>query len=335
MFTKDDGHLSAQALQEFLEEALSRDEAARVEEHLSSCSRCSAELEAWRALVTRLDGLEADASPSAEFAEKVMARVPVQRSRWHRLRSWLAHRIPALQPNGRRVDVGAGGRSGHPTSDRLQDFAEGLVADRLRPRIEAHVARCAPCTREVEEWQALMGSMASLPYASPAPDFRERVMAEVQIATAETADEKKARANEESKAWAWVDRALDRVGGLIPESPRGRTAAGALLLMPVAALAVVVYYVARQPLVDFQSLVAYGWWQISEGLSVLAAFAVARLLESPVVLQALDWIAAAVSAPGAALAGLLALWTVCLAAAWVLYRNLITPRTTTGSHVHT
>lgn len=329
MFTEKNGHLSAQALQDFLEDALSRDDAVRVEEHVSSCPRCRAELEAWRALVTRLDGLEADAVPSAGFAEAVMARVPVQRSRWHRLRQWVVQRVPALQP------ARADGRGDHPSSDRLQDFVEGLVPGRLRPRIEAHVARCAHCTREVEEWKALMGSVASLPYAAPSSGFQEQVMARVEAPRSAEA-EGGAEANPESPLWTWVDRVLDRVGRLVPETTGGRVAAGAMLMVPVAAVAVLIRYLARQPQVDLQSLVAYGWWQVSEGLSVLVAYAVTRLLESPAVLRVLDWAATAVSAPGASLAAILAMWTLSVAAAWVLYRNLITPRTTTaGSHVRT
>lgn len=336
MFTKENGHLSAQALQDYLENGLSRQDEARAEEHLGSCSRCSAELEAWRALVTHLDGLEANAAPSASFAERVLAEVPVQRSRWHRLRGWLAHRVPALQPADARGDGRFAGRSGHPSSDRLQDLAEGLVPEQLRPRIEAHVARCALCTREVDDWRGLMGSVGSLPYAAPSSDFREQVMAQVQPATQTAKDGVGADGAEESPLWAWVDRGVDRVGRLIPETPRGRMAVGALLLAPVAAVAVVLHYLTRQPSLDLQSLVAYSWWQISESLSVLAAYAVARLLESPAVLRVLDWAAAAVSAPGASLAAIATMWALCLGAAWVLYRNVITPQTsTTGSHVRT
>lgn len=330
MSTRENGHLSAQVLQDFLEDALPQGEARWVEEHVGSCHRCSAELEGWRAFMTQLDAMEADVAPSAGFAEGVMARVPVQRSRWHRLRAWMHGGIPALRPGRERS---AAATDGHPTSDLLQDFAEGLVPSRTRPRVEAHVARCALCTREIGQWQALMGSIGSLPYAEPSPGFRERVMAGVRV-EADGADARADASGWWSALGRWIDEALDRVGGVVPETPRGRAVAGACLLAPVAALAVVAYYILRQPQVDLQSLGAYAWWQLSEGASALAALAVARLLESPAVLRVLDWAATVLSAPGPFLAALLGAWILCLGAAWVLYRNLITPRTTTtGSHV--
>ena len=65
-------HLTAEAIQAFLDDALSLGERARVQEHATSCGRCQAEMEAWRLLYSELGELP-ELSPAPNFGERVLA----------------------------------------------------------------------------------------------------------------------------------------------------------------------------------------------------------------------------------------------------------------------
>ena len=49
-FHDDMRHLTSEKIQEFLDQGLSPDEAAQVEEHLASCHGCRNEAESWSLL---------------------------------------------------------------------------------------------------------------------------------------------------------------------------------------------------------------------------------------------------------------------------------------------
>lgn len=68
------GHLPYWTLEQLAEGDLSHRERTVAEQHLRSCTHCTAELESARALIAALEGLPSF-SPSAAFAESVMARV--------------------------------------------------------------------------------------------------------------------------------------------------------------------------------------------------------------------------------------------------------------------
>ena len=68
------GHLPYWTLEQLAEGDLSHRERTVAEQHLRSCSHCTAELESARALIAALEGLPSF-SPSEAFAESVMARV--------------------------------------------------------------------------------------------------------------------------------------------------------------------------------------------------------------------------------------------------------------------
>jgi anti-sigma factor RsiW len=84
-------HLSDWTLDLLAEDALSHAERTAAEAHLRACNRCSAELEAARAVITALSSLPRF-EPAASFADAVMARVvplPQQVAAQSRVRRWL------------------------------------------------------------------------------------------------------------------------------------------------------------------------------------------------------------------------------------------------------
>ncbi len=65
-------HLTAERIQAFLDDALSRDERAEVQEHATTCGRCTAEVEAWQLLYSELGELP-ELSPAPNFGDRVLA----------------------------------------------------------------------------------------------------------------------------------------------------------------------------------------------------------------------------------------------------------------------
>jgi len=67
-------HISADLLQDLIDDVLPARAMARIRSHVDGCGECSSEIEAWRDVAGRLEGLAAFA-PSEAFADQVMARV--------------------------------------------------------------------------------------------------------------------------------------------------------------------------------------------------------------------------------------------------------------------
>lgn len=70
------GHLPFWTLEQLAEGDLSHAERTLAEQHLSTCAHCTSELRSARALITALSSLP-QLSPSANFADAVMARVVI------------------------------------------------------------------------------------------------------------------------------------------------------------------------------------------------------------------------------------------------------------------
>ena len=128
-------HLSAETMQAFLEGELSRRETSATEEHLTSCPRCSAELEGWRVLFEDLGDLSSH-RPHEGFHDRVMARVSVPGS--VSLGARVLGRIEEFTTNV------------HVAPDVMQEFIEGSLAARRAERVEAHLTACAECSREAD-----------------------------------------------------------------------------------------------------------------------------------------------------------------------------------------
>jgi anti-sigma factor RsiW len=69
-----------------------------------------------------------------------------------------------------------------PDFDLLQDYLDGeLVPDQARS-IEAHLAGCAHCAREVASFRLVFDRLANLPLWEPSPALVDRVIAEAMPA---------------------------------------------------------------------------------------------------------------------------------------------------------
>ena len=144
------GHLSAERMQAFLDGELPAREVASVEEHLTSCARCSAELDGWRVLFEDLGGL-GGLGPEHGFADRVMAGVTLP------------------------------GAGAHVDSPVLLDFLDGALPVRRAREVEAHLRACAPCTAEADDWIAVLRRLDGLERFTPSEGFGERVMARVEV----------------------------------------------------------------------------------------------------------------------------------------------------------
>ena len=162
-------HLSAEQIQAFLDDAMPRKARASAEEHLASCPRCSAELEAWEVLFQDLGSLRAH-RPHEGFQARVMSavEVPEPRPLAQRLRDRLA---AAFQEH----------EESHVPGHVLQDFLDGSLATRRARRIEEHLAACATCTEEADAWLGVMRRLDRMGSFAPAEGFADRVMAEVRV----------------------------------------------------------------------------------------------------------------------------------------------------------
>lgn len=85
-------HLPDWVLEQYAESALPAEDQANVAQHVDSCARCSAELEAYRTLFAALGELPRFA-PSVDFNDAVMARIQVAPAPAPAL-AWLQGRLP-------------------------------------------------------------------------------------------------------------------------------------------------------------------------------------------------------------------------------------------------
>jgi anti-sigma factor RsiW len=318
--TERNDHLSAEGIQAFLESELPKAEAALIREHLSSCARCEAEVEAFRLLFAELGELP-ELAPSEHFAERVMGELPGRLARplvreteaaasGAGFAGWLRARLP-----------GARSTTDHPPSGWLQDYVEGVAPRRQRTRVEAHLAACSTCETEAAEWRNLFGRIEALPEFAPSGDFGERVMARVRIpepaATPAPADPLRTRA-------------VDLARRIRPKSRRGWAIAGGIAMAPGVALATVGYLIMAHPLLTFGYLAAFLWWQVSGALSAFAGGFAGWLMENVTTFQAYSAVEALLASPAIAALSLLTLGGLMLAALWIVYRNLILTPTVAG-----
>jgi anti-sigma factor RsiW len=52
--------------------------------------------------------------------------------------------------------------------DRFSEYLDGELTNAERATVEAHLAQCAECRRELEAWRRMVGAVGELP-AEPAP----------------------------------------------------------------------------------------------------------------------------------------------------------------------
>src|SRR5213594_1743069 len=69
----------------------------------------------------------------------------------------------------------AGMKEPHPLGEEIQDFADGRLMPARREELEAHLATCPKCSRELERLRWVKEGTARLPMHEPPPDLPARV----------------------------------------------------------------------------------------------------------------------------------------------------------------
>ncbi len=303
-------HLTAERIQAFLDDALSRDERADVQAHAASCGRCRAEVEDWQLLYSELGEL-AELSPASNFSERVLAdldtAIPAA-SGEKRAFGWLRRRAVRAAE--------------HLDPERLQDYVEGLLPARQMARVSAHLDACGVCRSEEQQWRGLIQGIEQLPAMAPSSAFAGRVMSQVRIG----------QLVRPVAARSVARQALARAGRLIPRTQRAWAVISGIALTPITVSALLAYAVFSSPLVTPGGLASFLWWKISGGATALAGILADRLVESPIAFYAYSVLDLLAGTPA-----LTALVAVSLAGAtglsgWVLYRNLMTTRGVDGNY---
>jgi len=312
---RNDIHLSAEQIQAFLEGDLPREGRERrlLEEHLKSCARCSAEVDAWRVLFADLSELAARPlpRPSAGFADRVMSAVRIPEPAPQPARGWWPSR--------------------HLSGDMLQDLADGLLPVRRAARAHAHLGGCATCAAELEAWRSVMAALAGVPRFSPRESFADGVMAALETrARPQTAVARPARTPARVAPW---QRALvvtrEVAGRMVPRTRRAWAALSGVAVTPAAIFGLLIWVVFSHPTLTPQALASFAMWQISDLLAagwnglLATGLTVASTTGYESVLQSLTTLA---RAPLVLAGGALVYSAVAALALRVLYKNLMAHR---------
>ncbi len=298
-------HISTERMQALLDGELSVQEAASVRLELDRCPRCRAEFEGWEVLFHDLEELPV-LVPSLGFQDRVLSELPVPGH--HRLLAGFFGRRDARE---------------HATSGELQEHLDGRLAARESTRLEEHLDRCAACRAEMEALHNVVTALEKLPVLAPSPDFRETVMARLSIQR--MAEVAMAPTTRRERLAAWVR-------GRIPSSSRGWAAALGAGTAPAVVLALAVQAIFSHELVTLGNLLSFLTFKLS-GLVNVVSEALAGLVADHALLgQAWSVVQTVAASPALTAGTVAAVSGSCLAAIWVLYRNLVFPSGKEGGY---
>ena len=314
-------HLTAERIQAFLDDVLSRDDRAEVQEHATFCGRCQAELETWQLLYSELGELP-ELSPAPNFRERVLASldtaVPAVAA---------AHAENPLFGWLRRRAVRA---AEHLDPERLQDFVEGLLPAPQMARVSAHLEACGGCRAEEEQWRSLIHGIEQLPVMVPSDAFASHVMGQIRIGRlVRPVAARTAHGSALAPVLAWAGR---WAGRLVPRTQKAWAVISGIALTPVTVFALLAYAVFRNPLVTPEGLASFVWWRISDGATALRGLLADGLVESPLAFYAYSALDLVVAAPAVTAMVAVSFTATATLAGWVLYRNLKTTRTVDGAY---
>lgn len=297
-------HLTSETIQEFLDRQLTPQEEASVREHLAVCPRCQSELEAWSLLFADLSDLP-ELDPTRDFAGPILEQTPVRTPLVERARSWWERRKARAREEA------------HIPSGSIQDYVEGLLPVQPRARVEAHLASCSSCRREVQEWHGLLEGLQPLAHFAPGPGFAEKVMAEVSVP---------APAPVPSRGWASLPgRALAWARGLVPKTRHGWAVVGGVASAPTITIGALVYLVFSRPLVTPGTFGSYVLWKVTELVNTLASVVSTDVRESGILIRAGAFMEPFTGSPVLLGLGGVVLSLISAGALWILYRNLVAP----------
>lgn len=313
-------HPSAERIQALLEGDLPRRERSRIEEHVASCARCAAEVDAWKALFRSLEGLPALA-PHEDFAQRVMVRVQIPAGQ---------QEVPWAARVGRWIRIVQGrGARGHVPEEALVRFLEGALTPRMEARVQEHLDECPACSTTAAEWRPVLGALDGLGHLAPTDGFADAVMARVRL-SAVPARAAAAPTAASSRLAARV-RALGR--GLVPQTRQAWAALSGVAVTPMATLGLLLYTVFSHPTVTPSTLMAFVSWKATEAVQALLAGAESVLIESAGVFQLYGILESLATEPGLLVGGLVTAATAMGASAWVLYKYLIAAPRAETRHV--
>ena len=271
-------HLTAERIQAFLDDALSRDERAEVQEHATFCGRCQTELETWQLLYSELAELS-ELSPAPNFRDRVLAgldtAVPAASAEKRRY-GWLRRRAVRAAE--------------HLDPERLQDYIEGLLPAPQMARVSAHLEACGGCRGEEEQWQSLIQGIEKLPVMAPSRVFASHVIGQIRIG----------RLVRPVAARTTRARALAWAGRLIPRTQKAWAIVSGIALTPVTVVALLAYAVFSNPLVTPEGLASFFWWRISGGATALWGLLADGVVESGIAFYAYSFFDFLAGAPAVA-----------------------------------
>lgn len=302
-------HLTSETIQEFLDRQLTPREEASVREHLAVCPRCQSEVEAWSLLFSDLSDLP-ELRPRSEFARPVLEQSPIRTPLGEAARSWWGRRRARVREEA------------HIPPGSIQDYLEGLLPAQPRARLEAHLASCSSCRQEVQEWRSLLEGLQPLEHFAPGPYFAEKVMAQVRVPAPVPAT---------SHGWTSLPgRALAWMRGLVPKTRHGWAVVGGVASAPTITLGALVYLVFSRPLVTPETFGSYVLWKVTELVDTLVSAFSADVMESGILTRVSSFLEPIAGSPYLLGLGGVVLSLVSAGALWVLYRNLIAPRSDDG-----
>jgi hypothetical protein len=211
----------------------------------------------------------------------------------------------------------------HLSTESLQGFAEGALAASERASLAAHVAGCSRCAAELAEWRTLFATLAALPQLVPAPDFANRVLAQVTIP---------ARA----PVWVqWQAAGRQLAQRLAPRSTRAWALASAFMILPLLVGGGVTAWLISKDYITAQSLWVFITDRTASSMQTLGASALTALLESSFAAWLVQQGRALAEAAGLRGLGVLAasVGGLIVLSMWVLYRNLFRTPSREPNHV--
>ncbi len=305
-FEGEMGHLTSEQIQEFLDRQLTREEEVAVQEHLSACTHCQSEMEAWGLLFSDLGSLP-ELEPSPALLHEVLQQAPVREPLGSRARAWLAARKAG------HLD------EAHIPPNSIQDYLEGLLPTQPATRLEAHLASCDSCRSELGDWKALMGSFGPMGYFAPRPGFSERVMAQVMV-PAPVPLRDRGLASLPGRALAWIR-------SMLPQTRHGWAVAGGMASAPTITLTALIYLVFSRPLVTPGTFGSYLLWKASSLFDSALALVASFVSQSSILLRVFSVLEPVVRSPVLLGLGGLVFSLISAGALWVLYKNLLATST--------
>jgi anti-sigma factor RsiW len=307
-----DRHPSAERVQALLEGELPKEERALVEEHLHLCTTCSTEVEAWRTLFMQLEDLPV-LRPAEGFADRVIRGVSPVGSR-----SLAARAKATLSAMSSPVE----GR--HPGDARIQDFVEGLLPGRQAARVRTHLDVCAGCAGEAVAWRSVLDRLQTLDRLSPSEGFSQSVMSEIRIPTP---------APVVSKVPEWR-RALRWARRLVPQTRQAWATLSGVAVTPAVTLGLLLWSLFTHPTLTPSALASFAWWKLSDLAAAAWQAGASKAMESAGLFEVYSFLGSVQLSPMSILGGFLMLSVGTVAAAWILYRNLIATHPVDGRYAY-